>query len=185
MNLDLELIAKIVSPILTLLVGTLIRNYNERRPKLVSFIGHISSFDLKDEKHTKVGTHSIVIRNAGRKSATNVRVGHHFLPAYIKIDPSIKYTIEENPENKSEIVFPVLVPKEQVSISYLYTQPVTFHNINSYTKSDDGFAEILRVIPKPQPNKLIEFILSTFVFVGGSFTLYWIFKLITYLLNIS
>jgi hypothetical protein len=97
MTYDIEIIAKIASPIITLLLAAIIKHYTERRSKLVSFVGHISSFKLRDENQTPVFTHSIVVRNAGRKSAVNVRIGHNFLPPNIQVSPSVKYTVEENP----------------------------------------------------------------------------------------
>jgi hypothetical protein len=69
MTYDVEIIAKIASPILTLLLGAVIKHYTERRSKLVSFLGHISSFKLRDENQTPVFTHGVVVRNAGCKSA--------------------------------------------------------------------------------------------------------------------
>lgn len=183
MTYDIELIAKIISPIITLLVGTVIKHYTESRSKLVTFIGHISSFKLKDEEQTQVYTHSIVVRNAGRKSAHNVRVGHNFLPPNIQISPSVKYDIEENPEGGAEIIFPIMVPKEQVTISYLYFPPVTWNQVNAYTKSDDGFANILNVIPMPQPSKLVIAIVWVLMFLGATFLVYWLVKILDYLLN--
>jgi len=176
MTYDIEIIAKIASPIITLLLGAVIKHYTERRSKLVSFLGHISSFKLRDEKQTPVYTHSIVVRNAGRKSATNVRIGHNFLPPNIQVSPSVKYTIEENPEGGAEIIFPIMVPKEQITISYLYFPPVTWNQVNAYTKSDDGFANILNVIPMPQPSKFVIAGVWILMFIGASFLFYWLVK---------
>ncbi|GBE16211.1 hypothetical protein BMS3Abin15_00023 [bacterium BMS3Abin15] len=183
MSYDIELIAKVISPIIILLVSALIKHYTERRSKLVSFIGHISSFTLSGENQTLIFTHSIVVRNAGRKSANNVRVGHNFLPPNIQIYPSIKHSIEENPGSCAEIIFPILVPKEQVTISYLYFPPVTWDQVNAYTKSDDGFAKNIDVIPMPQPSKLVIAIVWLLMFIGASFVVYWLIKLLPFLLN--
>lgn len=183
MTYNIELIAKVISPIITLLVGVLIKHYTERRSKLVSFIGHISSFKLRDEKQTQVYTHSIVVRNAGRKSAHNIRIGHNFLPPNMQINPSVKYSIDKNPEGGVEIIFPIMVPKEQVTISYLYFPPITWNQVNAYTKSDDGFAKILNVIPIPQPSNLVIAIVWLLMFLGASFVIYWLIKLVPFLLN--
>lgn len=183
MTYDIEIIAKIVSPIIALILGALIKHYTERRSKLVSFLGHISSFKLRDEKQTQVYTHSIVVRNAGRKSATNVRVGHNFLPPNIQISPPVKYTVEENPEGGAEITFPIIVPKEQVTISYLYFPPVTWNQVNAYTKSDDGFANILNVIPMPQPSKLVIAMVWSLMFIGVSVIIYWLVRWIPFLIQ--
>ena len=183
MTYDIEIIAKIASPIITLIVGAIIKHLTERRSKIVSFLGHVSSFTLRDENHTQVYTHGIVIRNAGRKSATNVRVGHNFLPPNIQVSPPVKYTIEENPEGGAEIIFPIMVPKEQISISYLYFPPVTWDKVNAYTKSDDGFANILNVISMPLPSKFVITLVWGLMFLGASFIFYWLVKWIPHFIN--
>ncbi len=183
MTYDIELIAKVISPIITLLAGILIKRYTERHSKLVTFIGHISSFTLKDENQNHIYTHSMVVSNVGSKSAHNVRVGHNFLPPNIQVYPPVKYGIEENPEGGSEIIFPVMVPKEQVTISYLYFPPITWNQINAYTKSDDGFARILNVIPMPRPSKIVIAIVWLLMFLGASFVIYSLIRLVPFLLN--
>ena len=120
MNFDPDIIAKVAGPVLSLIVGALIKHYAEARSKVVSFIGHASAFVVQGEYPTSVHTHSIVVRNAGRKAATNVRLAHAVLPPNITVYPPINYLIERNPEGAGEIVFPILVPKEQVTVSYLY-----------------------------------------------------------------
>ena len=120
-----EQIFKIISPLITLIFGAILKYYTEEKSKLVSYIGHISAFTLRDEQKTNVFTHSIIVHNAGRKSARNVRLSHNVLPLNITIYPPVQYSIERNPEGSGEIVIPVLVPKEQITISYLYFPPVT------------------------------------------------------------
>ncbi len=141
MNYDFITIAKVISPLITLIIGALIRHYSERRSKLISYIGHVSTFSLNDESRTLVFTHSIIVRNAGRKTATNIRLGHNVMPPNVSLYPNIPYKIEKYTRGRSEIVIPQLVPKEQVTISYLYFPPTTLNLINSYTKSDEGFAK--------------------------------------------
>lgn len=182
MQIDPDVLAKIAGPIISLIGGAL-KIYMEGKSSLVSFIGHVSSFTLTDEQHTVVHTHSVVVINAGRKTAKNVRLTHAFLPINYTVYPPVHHTIERNPDNTGgEIVFPVLVPKEQVTISYLYFPPLLWNHINSNIKSDDGFAKIIDVIPSPQPNRLVIAMLWALVFVGASFTFYWLIRLIISLL---
>lgn len=178
MNLDPEIIAKILGPLLSLLVGGLIKRYTEARSRVVSFIGHASAFTLQGENPAVIYTHSVVVRNTGRKSATNVRLTHAVLPINITVYPPVQYSIERNPEGAGEIVIPVLVPKEQVTISYLYFPPLLWSQINVNTKSDEGFAKIISVIPVPQPNKAVITGVWTLVFVGASFLFYWLVRLV-------
>jgi len=176
--MTIEQIFKIISPLITLIFGTILKYYLEEKSKLVSFLGHISAFTLQDEQKTQVYAHSIIVRNAGRKAARNVRLGHIYLPPHITIYPKVQHSIERNLDGSGEIVIPVLVPKEQITISYLYFPPVTWDQINNYTKSDEGLAKIVNVIPVPQPSRLLTFIIWFLMFTGASFLLYWLMKLI-------
>ena len=177
MNLDADVIAKIAGPAISLIVGAVVRHYTEARARVISFIGHVSAFTLQDEQHTVVHTHSVVVRNAGRKAAHNVRLTHGVLPINITVYPPVQYGIERNPEGAGEIVIPVLVPKEQITVSYLYFPPLVWNQINTNTKSDEGFAKIINVIPMPQPKKWVLAIVWALVFIGASFLFYWIVRL--------
>ena len=182
MKYDFVAIAKIISPLITLVVGVLIKHYTERRSKIISYLGHVSAFTLNDANRTPVFTHSIIVRNAGRKTATNIRLGHNVMPPNVSLYPNIPYKVENTQEGASEIVIPQLVPKEQITISYLYFPPTTWDKVNSYTKSDEGFAKIINVIPIPQPAKWALGIVWLLMFIGASFLIYWLIRLIAYII---
>ncbi len=177
MNFDPEVIAKLAGPLLSLVVGAVIKHYTEARSRVVSFIGHVSAFTLQGEQNSVIHTHSVVVRNAGRKAAHNVRLTHGVLPINITVYPPVQHTIERNPDGAGEIVFPVLVPKEQVTVSYLYFPPLLWNQINLNTKSDEGFAKIINVIPIPQPSKGVIAAGWGLMFIGASFLFYWLVRL--------
>ena len=177
MNFDPEVIAKLAGPLLSLVVGAVIKHYTEARSRVVSFIGHVSAFTLQGEQNSVIHTHSVVVRNAGRKAARNVRLTHGVLPINITVYPPVQHTIERNPDGAGEIVFPVLVPKEQVTVSYLYFPPLLWNQINLNTKSDEGFAKIINVIPIPQPSKGVIAAVWGLMFIGASFLFYWLVRL--------
>ena len=79
--------------------GALIKQRVEGVPKLVSSYQHSSVFQAKtpDGQPFVMHTHEVVVRNAGRKPATNVRLSHHFLPQF-NIFPSVPYTVEQLPK---------------------------------------------------------------------------------------
>jgi len=104
------------------------------------------------------------------------------MPPNISLYPNIPYIIENTTGGASEIIIPQLVPKEQVTISYLYFPPDTWNKINSYTKSDEGFAKIINVIPMPKPAKLALGIVWLLMFIGASFLIYWLIRLIAYII---
>lgn len=177
MNFDPEIIAKVGGPTLSAVVVGLIKHYAEARSRIISYIGHASSFVVQGDQQIVINTHAVVVQNAGRKAATNVRLSHAVLPVNITVFPPINYLIERNPEGSGEIVFPVLVPKEQVTVSYLYFPPLLWNQINVNAKSDEGFAKIIKVIPTPQPNRVVVFGLMSLAFIGTSFLFYWLVRM--------
>jgi hypothetical protein len=183
--MNTEQVFRLISPIITLVIGTIIKYYTEEKSKLITYVSHISSFTLNDEQKTKVFAHSIIVRNNGRKTAKNIRICHKTFPENIQVFPPVQYSIEKaNQEGAYEIVMPTIVPKEQVTISYLYFPPTTWDQINSYTKSDDGLAKVLNIVPMRKPNRLVISILLLLTFIGASYLTYWIFRLIEYLLQL-
>jgi hypothetical protein len=180
MNIDWDLVLKIAIPLATLVLGKFLDQLFAKKTRLVSYLGHVSAFTLQNQ--TQVYTHSIVVRNVGRQTANNVRIGHHVLPADHRIHPPVPYTIQQTPGGGAEIQIPTLVPGEQVTISYLYFPPVTFTQINAYTKSDEGAARILTVFPRPQPPKWYVRSVWTLVFIGATSVLYVLALLIRWLL---
>jgi hypothetical protein len=173
MDISLDLAAKLAAPVLSAVVGTVLKSYTEGRSKLISFVGHVSAFVLKDENRTTVHTHSIVVRNSGTKAARDVRLMHEVLPPNITVHPSVQYKIEQNPDGGGDIVFPILVPKEQVTVSYLYFPPLLWSHINANVKSEEGFGRVLNVIPTPQPSKVALIGLGALIFLGASTIFYW------------
>lgn len=152
MSLDIELFIDVSIPIFTLILGFFLNRWFEKRPKVIVYLGHISDFDLdlQDQPNkVKVYTHSIVLKNAGKLPAENVRVGHHLLPNY-KVTPTVEYKINSLSNDSKEIIFPTLIPNEQVTISYLYFTPLKVDNINSHIKSDEGFSKVVTVLPTIQ-----------------------------------
>jgi hypothetical protein len=65
------------------------------------------------------------------------------------------------------------VPKEQVSITYLYFPPLLWNQVNSYTKSDEVLASVINVIPTPQPPRFVVVLVWLLMFVGASTLVYW------------
>lgn len=134
----------ILGPISLLVIGALINRYFERRPKLLVHYGHIAAFKLNDEARTDVFTHSVVLKNAGNTAANNVVIGHNILPNVV-VFPAIQHEFRAVPDTGQEIYFPTLVPKETVTVSYLYKPPHTFKDINTYVRSDWGHAKVIKV----------------------------------------
>jgi len=170
---DIEVIGKILAPTITAVVGFIVKRYLEARPKLITWLIHAAAIPLKNENNTIVNTHSIVVRNSGKKTAHNVRVGHNFLPAF-QIYPQLSHEVINGSDNSAEIVIPTLVPGEQINISYIYFPPDTWNGVHSYCKSDEMSAKVLNVIPALQLNKLQLSVIWGLMFVGASTLVYWL-----------
>lgn len=177
MTLDPDLIAKIAAPLLSLVVGAVVKHYSETRSRLVSNLGHVAAFQRVNEP--KIHSHSVVLQNAGKKSAMNVRVPHGVSASLVnvQVSPPVHFSIETNPLGNFELLFPTLAPREQVTIAYLYQEPIVWSQISGHPKSDDGLAEIVRVIPAPRPKRIVLFTAIFLSFVGLSFVIYWTVRL--------
>jgi hypothetical protein len=178
-SINWSLIVDIVSPLAGAAVGAWLMMIFSRKPRLILFLQHAGSHVVRprgsDESNIDVFTHSIVIRNDGNSAASNVKIGHHILPINTKISPDLPCTIEHGSDGGSEIVIASLAPKQQFTLSYLYYPPLTWDKINSYTKCDEGMAEIITVLPSPQPKKWIIWALGFLVLVGFFTVIYLLY----------
>jgi hypothetical protein len=145
-------VATISAPIIAFFIGFAVNRWLEKRPKLLSFRSHANAVQVNPPSGApfRVHTHSVVVRNAGRASASNVRLAHEVLPSNFSVYPSVEYSVVELPGGGADIVFPKLVPGEQVSVTYLYYPPTLADHVNTGCRSDEGFAKIVTVLWFPQ-----------------------------------
>jgi hypothetical protein len=180
--MDYAILAKIISPLITAIAGALIKKYAEAKPKLLNYLIHASAIPLNDQAGTTVNTHSVVVRNSGKKTAHNVRMGHNYLPQGFQVFPRVQYEVVKSDNGAAEIIIPNLVPNEQVTISYLYFPPTAWTSINSYCKCDEAMAEYINVVPTKQLNKAQYYALSALVFLGAAGLVYFVlFSSLSYL----
>jgi hypothetical protein len=151
------------------------------RPRLISFMLNASAVTLPPQPGANavtVNSHSIVLRNAGRKSANNVRMGHAILPAF-SVFPQLQYRVDALPGGGSEIVFPMLVPNEQVTITFLYFAPLVWNQISIMSpRSDEGLAKVVTAISTPQLAAWLVRALWALITVGAATTIYWLVLLV-------
>lgn len=167
MGIDWSVVRSIAIAIITLIAGAWVDRLFESRPTLISHFGHISTFQVNPPggQRVLVNTHAIVLRNAGRRSATNVRLSHNFLPDF-NIWPALQHHVEDVPGGVKEIVIPTLVPSEVVTISYLYFAPVTYAEVNAGIKSDQGFALPIPVLLQRQFPKWFNLLAALLMIIG-------------------
>jgi hypothetical protein len=184
MSIDWNLAIAVGMPIVTLFFGALINHLLESRPRLISHLGFISSHRLEPQADGSAGaivnTDSVIIRNTGRKAATNVRLGHNFLPN-VNVYPDVAYEIRDLPGGGKEIVFPTLVPKKEVSINYLYFAPDTWERVNTHIESDAGPAKVVNVLLQPQVKPWLLRTIWAFIVTGVITALYLLFEAMRWL----
>ena len=176
MNIDWILVANIAGPVIALLVGVWVNRRFESRPTLISYFGHVSSF-----RHTPPGgaplvvhTHSVVLRNAGRRPATNVRLSHDILPDF-NIWPPLVHRTEDLSAGGRDIVIPTLVPGEEITISYVYFPPMTVAQVNAGIKCDQGIAQTIPVLLQRQYPRWFSAVVGVLLLLGlilGFYLLY-------------
>ncbi len=181
MNIDWSLVIDIAVGTFLLIFGFVLSRLLERKAKVVYYLGHVSVFKLR-KPEASVYTHSIVVWNSGNKTAKNVIVGHLELPRDFTVFPTDKvYDEKEAPGGGKNIVFPKLVPKETITISYLYYPPLTYQQVNSQVKHDDGFGKMIPVLMQKRYQKWQLSIFAFLTLVGIIPLIYfliWLIKLI-------
>ncbi len=185
MDIDWGLVARIASPLVALGVGAFLTHVLNR-PVVTTYLGHLSVHrvdPVDGGPPYDVFTHSVVIQNNGWRSARNVRLAHSNLPSF-SVLPDVKYQVSDLPSGGREILFPSLVPGEQVAISYLYFPPVTWDQINRLVKSDEGLAKVIRVIPMKQNPQWFIRLIAVFSFAGTISVLYVLVVLVRWLVSL-
>lgn len=167
MAIDWNAVATVAAPIIALFVGVWVNRRFESRPKLISYFSHVSAFRHIPEggEPLQVNTHSVVLRNTGRRSATNVRLHHANLPNF-NIWPVVVHNIETLPDGSQDIVIPALIPGEEITVSYLYFPPLVAGQINAGIKCDQGFANQITVLLQRQYPRWFNRTVIVLFFVG-------------------
>lgn len=188
LEIDFDAAIKLISPLLVALISAIAKRYVEGKPKLITYLVHSVAHPMPPDPTTgqargDVHTHTIVVMNTGKKTAHNVRIDHAVLPISYVVSPPVSHTVSHGQGTSAEICIPVLVPNEQVSISYLYFPPLTWNQINAWVKCDEGMAKAIQVIPTSPPPKPVLWLVWTLTFVGASAVVYFALRLLPYLLN--
>ena len=149
MTIDWKVFLQIASSIIAVCVGAIVNKYLSKRERLIAYYGYIASYAIDSvvggSEVTQIHTHSVVIRNNGNKTATNVRISHNVL-SNIKIFPETNFEITDLPSGGKELIIPRITPKKEYTISYLYFPPITYNDIIiSAIESDAGSAKIINV----------------------------------------
>ena len=168
-----NMLASFAAPLITAVIGFLLTKFFQNKAKLIAYYSYTSVHKVTPPNSTplNVHTHAVVIRNSGKLPAKNVRVGHNILPDY-NVIPNTKYETSKLPGGGKEISFPILLPNEQITISYLYFPPAIYTDINTYVKSDEGLAKVIQVIHTQSLGTWQKGIVYVLLFIGCSTAIY-------------
>ncbi len=184
MNIDWGVIERIAMPLLTLFAGAWLNRRFESRPALVSYFSHVSAFTHRPPQGEpfQINTHTVVLKNTGRMAATNVRLRHMVLPEF-NIWPEVVHNVESLKNGNKEIVIPILVPNEEITISYMYFPPLTVNQINATIKSDQGFAQQISVLLQRQMPRWFNWIVAVLTLMGLVTVVYFLFQMLSFLVS--
>lgn len=150
MAIDGALLWGIIEKVAIAIAGYATAYLLEKRTKLVVYFGHVAAFRVTPpQQHPMaVHTHSLVLRNGGRSPATGVRIPHRVSLApgenvHFAVEPNIPYSTTPLPGGGTEIKIDVLVPKQQVTVSYLYFPPLLFSQIHDQITCDQMIARVI------------------------------------------
>lgn len=174
---DIDSIAVLVAAIVTIIGTYIVYRVYIGRVNVITYIGHVAEFVAEgQEQRHDIYTHSIIVKNMGTRTANNVRVGHYLDPPNVKVFPPVKYWREKTPDATSEIVFPTLVPGEEVQIFYLYFPPLTANQFHAYTKCDEALGREREFILAPKLTKPWLALIWGLILVGVGTLIYWLIR---------
>ena len=161
--------------VVTFLLGVGLTRLVERHPRLLVYFGHIGAFP---QPEITTHTHSIVLTNAGRSAATDIRISHHHLPRFNIWPPETIHNFTGIPGEgrPGDIVLPRMVPGETITISYLYFPPLTADRIHGSIRHADGFAKPINVLPTRQFSRPVQYALLVLLVVGGVTAAHWVVR---------
>ncbi|HAU0297843.1 TPA: hypothetical protein ACMGHP_002616 [Legionella pneumophila] len=176
-SIQWDLVKEIAKPVISLIIGGILTHFFEKKSRVITYLGHVSGIKLSSTTNPIiVNSHSIVLRNNGRKAATDIRLGHNTLPDF-QVFPDIQYEVKDLPGGQKEIIIPKLIPKKEITITYLYFPPTTWNQVNTHIESDDGPIQVVRILPTIQIPNWIKFILWFLLTYGAIALIYSLYEL--------
>ncbi|MDF1680256.1 hypothetical protein [Ponticaulis sp.] len=180
MEIDWNLVVQIIIPLVAAFFGAVAFQVIERKPKLNAWFLHAGATKVKDMNFY---THVIVLKNAGRKTASGVRISHHALPDF-SIYPDTEYKIIELPGGGKEIFLDSLVPGQSINVSYLYYAPLRLEQIHNGIRFADGVATQIPIRATPIVSKQVEITAGILMLVGFITLIYLGVLLVSHLMAV-
>lgn len=172
MAIEWALVWDIAGPCVGASIGVYGQRLVERRPVVLWFVSHASGIPVRSATPVyNINTHTIYLRNTGKRSATNVRVTHNTLPEFTVFPPE-SYSQELLPGGQTDLIFPLLRPGQELTVSYVYTNPLVWNQIHFGVQHDEGRALEVRVKPQLEHPKWVWVLSAVLIFSGAITVLY-------------
>lgn len=159
------------------ILGACLNRWFQRKARIIAFTTPPGHIRMKDGG--VISCHNLILRNDGKKEAKNLQVIHVNLPDF-QVLPAIKYSREQL-QDGTAIIFPTLVPGEQITICYIYPGEF-FGQIHGVIKHEEGQADYINVLLTKQYSKATLWVLRVLIIFGIISVLYLLLLLIKKLL---
>lgn len=146
----------------------------ERKPRLIA--GTTKAAHIRVNNEQILSNHTLIVRNDGKKEARNVQIIHLNLPELYQVLPAVSYTIEDLKDGKA-IVFPSLVPGEEITICYMYSE-ILFGKIHGIIKHDEGHAKWITILLTREYSSNTLMGIRCLILLGIITIIYWLALLI-------
>jgi hypothetical protein len=169
-----------ISNILTFIFNKVFQFVLTNKSDLVYYFTHASAIPLKannNKSNVTVNSHTIVIKNIGNKTTKNIRIGH-LCDVDFNIYPLVHFQRLPIANGGFELVIPTMTQNETLTISYLYFPQLTYQQICSYIKSDDGMIRQIEVMPTPILSKWKIKLIQVLLLIGLFTTIIFAYKLL-------
>ena len=186
----LETYGKEIVSVIVPFIGWVLNTVYKTRAKLLLSSPHNFTFLIQEPPFNPEGvqvapnqtvqTSSIILRNAGRETATNVELVFNWKPPFINFWPSRHYTEHIEPDNRYSLIFESLAPNETVGCEmFSINAPLPMIIV---ARSDQCVAKNIEMYPmpifKPWQNRLALF----FMLAGLGVTIYLVIYLLQFLI---
>ena len=162
--------------IVSLAVGVLLRNL-ESKAKVVYWSPHAFVFDVPNPK-VILKTDSITSQNIGWCETADLEVIFKSRPDFFKIQPSISYVEQVNPDGEFILKVPTLGPKEFFTLQILSFS--TIPNVQTI-RSKAGPASLIQVQFQRQYPWPVQLLLGALLLLGIGFSAYWLIQAVVFI----
>lgn len=186
----------IASTLITVILTFVIRKFLEKRsPLIFSYLttttGKIALPKAENPCSVPINTHTLIISNPYNHLIKDVHVINYLPPQLITegiksiadiitLFPVIDYEIKksQNVGSVEEIIFPKLLPKQSIIITYMYNITVNFKEFNISATSDEGIAKLVPYVPQQIFPKWLSILLWVLIGIGSIVTINFIINII-------